>query len=120
MRTMKQYIEAAKARKENGEEGFSLVELIVVVVILGVLAAVAIPIFNGIQEKAAENAAKAAVANFASEGVAKIAMGETYTVAASHPDFADWAFEATGTSQVDTLCITGTKGTTVFSSGPGC
>ena len=32
MRTIKQYLEAAKARKENGEAGFSLVELIVVVV----------------------------------------------------------------------------------------
>ena len=30
MRTIKQYLEAAKARKENGEAGFSLVELIVV------------------------------------------------------------------------------------------
>lgn len=40
----------------NHEDGFSMVELLVVIVILGILAAVAIPMFGRQQDKAADAA----------------------------------------------------------------
>ena len=59
----------------KNEKGFTLVELMVVVVIIGILVAIAIPLYSGIQESARERAHEANMRTLHGAGAMHVSEG---------------------------------------------
>ena len=131
--TLTRYLEALKKRR-SGDEGFSLIELIVVVAILGILVAIAIPVFGGIQQSAKDNSLKTAAANGATvvaSQIARKASDSTVVVAEelvkSNTDEYEYTVVPAEPTDIADFCVTATateggplEGAAPQSSGPTC
>ena len=97
------------ARREDGEEGFTLIELMVVVLIIAILIAIAIPTFLGARKRAQDRAAQSSLRNTVTAAKAIFTDNETYTPAdatALQSGEPSLQFGATSTDPVEVAVVT--------------
>ena len=107
-------------KKTNTKKGFTIIELVIVIAVIGILAAVLIPTFSGVIEKANESAAMQAARNeyevYLSEHAAELTGEEnfvivykTYAFKVTKGQFDATALEAEKTTHTGTVDLTKVK-----------
>ena len=96
----------ARIRKseEEKDQGFTLIELLVVMIIIGILAAIAIPVFLSQRKKAQDAAAKADVSTIGKEIATYYVDGTGSTPRRAAGDHGSPAVATSSTSPPSTAC----------------